>query len=175
MKRRYRSNIVLGLLLLIIGGWFLVQQLYPGLRIWEDLSFSWPWFVMGTGAFLLLLGLLVGAPGLAVPATIVGGIGALLYWQNATGNWESWTYTWALIPGFVGLGIILSGLLEGKIRGALSGGGTLIIISVILFAIFSSILGGQNLLGPYWPVLLILLGIWIIVRTLLRPRNRKAG
>ena len=172
MKHRHRGNIVLGLLLLFVGGWLLAQEILP-MRILVDVPFSWPWWVIGTGVFLLLLGLLVGAPGLAVPGTIVGGIGALLFWQDATGNWESWSYAWTLIPAFVGLGIIIAGLLEGNFRSALEGGGMLVVIGAVLFVIFSSLMGGFNFFGPYWPVLLILLGVWILLRVILRPREKR--
>jgi peptidoglycan/LPS O-acetylase OafA/YrhL len=105
---------------------------------------------------------------MAVPATVVAGIGGVLYWQETTGNWNSWAYTWTLIPGFVGLGIILEALLEGKPRGGLRAGGSLMVISAILFVIFASFMGGPALLGTYWPVLLILIGLWFIIRSLLR-------
>ena len=166
MDRRRRSSLAGGLVLILLGAWFLVAQWVPGLPT----TFSWPWIVIGVGGFLLLLGLLTGAPGLAVPACIVGGIGGLLYWQNATGNWESWAYAWTLIPGFVGVGILLSGLLGGEIRQSVQGGGWLILISLVLFAVFGSFLGGLDLLGPYWPVLLILLGLLLLARPLFRSR-----
>jgi len=165
---RQRSNTILGVLLILAGAVFLAQQLYPSLPVWRYFSFSWPWYVVGVGVLLLLLGLLAGASGMAVPATIVAGIGGLLYWQNATGNWESWAYAWTLIPGFVGLGIILEGLLGGKFRNGLRAGGSLVVISAILFVVFASFLGGPALLGTYWPVLLILFGLWFIIRGLLR-------
>src|SRR5690606_17133161 len=136
---------------------------------WLNIEVGWPLIVIGVGVFLFIFGLLVGAPGMSIPACIVGGIGALLYWQNATGNWASWAYVWTLIPGFVGIGIILNGLLGGdKLRDALEGGGWLLIISLILFAVFGSTLGGVNILGPYWPALLILAGLLILARALLR-------
>jgi len=168
MDRRRRSSLAGGIVLILLGVLFLATQLklIPGL--W--LEFSWPWIVIGVGAFLLVLGLLVGAPEMAIPACIVGGIGALLYWQNATGNWESWAYAWALIPGFVGVGIVLSGLLGGGFRQSLQAGGVLIFISLVLFAVFGSFLGGRNLLGPYWPVLLILFGLLLLIRPLFRKR-----
>jgi hypothetical protein len=107
---------------------------------------------------------------MAVPACIVGGIGGLLYWQNATGNWESWAYAWTLIPGFVGVGIVLSGLLGGDTQQSVRGGAWLILISLVLFTIFGSFLGGLGLLGPYWPVLLIALGLLVLVRSFFRAR-----
>jgi hypothetical protein len=168
MSRRQRSNTILGVLLILAGAIFLAQQFYPDLPVWDYFAFSWPVYVIGAGVLLLLLGLLIDAPGMAVPATVVAGIGAILYWQETTGSWDSWAYTWTLIPGFVGLGIILEALLEGKPRGGLRAGGSLMVISAILFVIFASFLGGPALLGTYWPVLLILIGLWFIIRSLLR-------
>ena len=166
MNRRGRSSLAGGVVLILLGIVFLVTQWVPGFRVWA----SWPLVIVGVGLALLVIGLVLGAPGMAVPACIVGGIGALLYWQNVTGHWESWAYAWTLIPGFVGVGIILAGILGGGLRKALGGGLWLILISLVLFAIFGSFLGGLNLLGPYWPVLLIVLGLFILVERLVRRR-----
>ena len=164
MKRR--SSLAIGLMLILVGVWLLVGQWMP----WLLPQFSWPWTIIGVGVFLLLLGLLTGTPGLAVPACIVGGIGGLLYWQNATGNWESWAYAWALIPGFAGVGVVLAGLLGGEVRKGMSEGSGLILVSLILFAVFGSFFGALGMAGSYWPVLLILLGLLMLVRALFRSR-----
>jgi high-affinity Fe2+/Pb2+ permease len=108
---------------------------------------------------------------MAVPAAIVTGIGLLLYWQNATGNWESWAYVWALIPGFAGVGVLFAGLLGETPRQSLRDGVNLIIISLIMFVIAAAFLGGPNLLGPYWPVLIILFGVWLLIRPLWRAQR----
>lgn len=171
MKRRTRSNVVGGSLLILFGLLLLAYQFAPEQFSWLQIEMTWPLIVVGVGLFLLVFGLLVGAPGMAVPAAIVGGIGGLLYWQTQTGDWGSWAYAWTLIPGFVGVGIILAGLLgEGRIRDAIDGGGTLILISAVMFAIFGSFLGGLELLGDWWPLLLILVGLLILVRSLFRKR-----
>jgi hypothetical protein len=74
---------------------------------------------------------------------------------------------WALIPGFVGFGILLMNLLGGKEEGSsYKDGGTLILISFILLAVFGSFFGAIGLAGRYWPVLLILLGLVLMGRTL---------
>lgn len=169
MERRTRTSVVGGLLLILLGLFFLAYQVMPDRLAWLRLEMGWPMIVVAVGAGLLIFGLLVGAPGMAVPACIVAGIGMLLYWQNATGNWESWAYAWTLIPGFVGVGTILAGILgEGRLRDGLEGGFWLITISLVMFAIFGSFLGGMNLFGPYWPALLILLGLIILVRSFFR-------
>lgn len=166
MDRRRRSSLAAGLVPILLGAWFLVAQWVPGLQTW----FSWPLTIVGVGVLLLVIGLLTGVPAMAVPACIGGGIGGLLYWQNATGNWESWAYAWTLILGFVGVGIVLSGLLGGEIRQSVSGGGWLVLISLVLFTIFGSFFGALDFVGDYWPVLLILLGLLILIRSLFRSR-----
>ncbi len=169
MEHRTRSSIVGGLLLILLGLFFLAYQVMPERLAWLRLEMGWPMIVVAVGAGLLVFGLLVGAPGMAIPACIVAGIGLILYWQNATENYETWSYAWTLIPGFVGVGTILNGLLGGgKLRDALEGGFWLILISLVMFAIFGSFLGGLNLFGPYWPALLILLGLIVLVRSFFR-------
>ena len=168
MESRNRTRLIGGLLLILLGGWLLAIRLVPSLEWWMEVFTDWPVTVIGVGILLLVFGLLVNAPGMAVPACIVGGIGGILLYQNRTGDWASWSYIWALIPGFVGVGVMLSGLLEGRFRNEVSGGLWLIFISAILFGIFGAFLGGFTILGNYWPVLLILLGLWIIVKAALR-------
>ena len=75
MSRRRRSNLVGGILLILLGALFLALQLVPGLGDLVQVEFSWPLIIVGVGVFLLVFGLLAGAPGMAVPACIVGGIG----------------------------------------------------------------------------------------------------
>jgi len=168
MSRRRRLNLVGGVILVLLGGWFLAAQFVPGMDAWLNIEFTWPLIIIGVGLFLFVFGLLVGEPGMAVPACIVTGIGGLLYYQNATGDWASWSYAWTLIPGFVGIGAIIAGLLGDNRSKSVRDGLNLLVISAVLFLIFGSFLGGLDLLGDYWPVLLILLGVWLLIRPLFR-------
>ncbi len=170
MEESRRSALVGGIVLILVGILFLVGQIVPGLWGWVG-PLSWPLIVVGVGVLLLLIGLASNAPGMAVPACIVGGIGLLLYWQNATGNWESWAYAWTLIPGFAGVGTLLMGLWTGQWK-TIRGGLWSILVSLILFAIFGSFLGGPFSLGKYWPVLLILLGLLGLGRGFFRQQRR---
>ena len=169
MDRRRRSSLATGLVLILIGALIFATQLVPGWETW----FQWPLFIVGIGAVLLVIGLLTRVPGLAVPACIVGGIGGLLYYQNVTGDWDSWAYAWALIPGFVGVGVIVAGVLGGRFRKPLREGGQLILISLVMFLAFGSFLGliGLGPLGQYWPVLLIALGVLILFNRLIFRRR----
>lgn len=169
MQRETRTRVVGGVLLILLGLMFLAYQLLPAPFEFLRGADAWPLIVIASGVFLLIFGLVVGAPGMAIPASIVSGIGFLLFYQNATGDWGSWSYAWALIPGFVGIGVILNGLLGGdRMRDALEGGIWLIVISLTMFAIFGSFLGGLNLFRPYLPILLIVLGAVLLVRSLIR-------
>ncbi len=167
MDHRMRSRIGLGVLLVLLGAGFLAVQFFPGLANWLQLTMSWPLIIVAVGAFILVVGLLSGNPDAAIGACVVAGIGGILYYQNQSNDWGSWAYAWALIPGFNGIGMLFSGLLGGG-KHRLGEGLWQILISAILFAIFSSFLGGQRWLGPYWPLLLVLAGLIIIVRSFLR-------
>ena len=70
---------------------------------------------------------------------------------------------WALIPGFVGVGSILAGLLGDNAAHNIKRGLNLMVVSAVLFLVFSSFFGGWELLGNYGPaILLILLGLWVL-------------
>jgi hypothetical protein len=172
MSKERKSDLVFGIILVIIGGWFLAAQfdLVPGLKDIMDIEYQWPFIVIGVGVFLFFLGLLLRSPGMSVPACIVGGIGGLLYWSNSTGNWGSWSYLWTLIPGFVGVGVLLSTILGGQGKKGYIEGLKLILISLVLFAIFLMLLSGQGQFIQYWPVLLVLAGVWIIIQNIFRRK-----
>ena len=171
MQRNRGARIVGGILLIGLGLYLLLVQFYPDLRFFE--SWSWPLIIVGIGALLLVFGMIGGEPGMAVPACIVGGIGLILYYQNETGDWGSWAYAWTLIPGFVGVGTILAGLFGDNPRKAIVDGLTTILFSGVLFVVFSTIFGGPVSLGDYWPVLLIVLGFWILISYFLRGPSKK--
>jgi len=172
MSKERRSDLIFGLILIVIGGWFLAAQfeLVPGLNEIINIEYQWPLIIIGVGVFLFFLGLLIRNPAMSVPACIVGGIGGLLYWCNSTGDWAAWSYLWALIPGFVGIGIILSTLLGGQEKTSYSEGLKLILISGILFGIFLMLFSGQGDYVKYWPILIILGGIWIIIQSIFRKK-----
>jgi len=169
MDRRARTAAIGGGCLIVLGALLLLIQINPALSGSLGIVWSWPMIVVLVGVGLLVMGLLTGSPGMAVPACVVAGIGGVLYWQTTTGNWFSWAYAWALIPGFVGVGMLLQALLgEGGRRQALRGAEA-ILSSLVLFLIFGSLFGWLTLLGPYWPALLIVVGVVQLVNRALRP------
>lgn len=176
MSRQNRTQLVLGLLLIALGVWLVAVRQVPVLKAWMDVQFEWPFYVVGAGALILLVGLVTGAPAMAIPACIVAGIGGILYYQNRFNDWESWSFLWTLIPGFVGVGTILTGLFGEDTRHNLSHGINLMVISAVLFLVFAAIFQRLNILGAYGPaVLLILLGLYVIVRGLIRTHGSSGG
>jgi hypothetical protein len=167
-----RSQLALGVVLILLGAWFIAQHQVPALETWVAHYMTWPLNVVAAGAIILLIGLLVGAPGMAIPAAIVAGIGGILYYQNKTNDYQSWSYMWTLIPGFVGVGQIVAGAL-GRSRQEARSGMNMILASVVMFIILAAIFGKISMLGPYFPAaVLILVGFWFLVRGFWR-RNRE--
>ncbi|HSO11879.1 MAG TPA: hypothetical protein VLT51_05855 [Anaerolineales bacterium] len=174
--KQNRSSLALGLILLIIGGWLLVTRQVPALQAWMEDNFTWPMWTIGAGLLVLLIGLFTNAPGMAVPASIIAGIGGILYYQNRTSDFASWSYMWTLIPGFVGAGSILAGLLGENTRRNLGHGLRLLVTSAVLFLIFATFFGGLSILGDYGlPVVLILLGVYVLARGFMRGGRRDSN
>jgi hypothetical protein len=166
-----KPRFAIGLFLILIGVWLLAVRLIPGFEQSLGNLLGWPMIVVAAGVFLLLLGLVVGSPEMAIPATIVAGTGLLLFYQNANGNWISWSYAWTLYPAFVGIGIILSRLLGSSHTDNYRHGLNLILISLVLFAVFGSFFGGFAWMGPYWPLLLVGAGLVLLLQNLFLRRQ----
>ena len=168
---RGRTQLALGVILILLGAWFLADKSMPAFHSLFNKYTEFPFNMFLIGGGIFIVGLVLGQPGMSVPAAIVAGIGGIFYYQQMTQNYTSWSYMWTLIPGFAGVGTILSGLLErntGRSRSGLN----LIATSVILFVIFAALFGRLSILGPYGPaVLLILVGAWVLVRGLIGRRG----
>jgi hypothetical protein len=170
MTENRAGSLIGGVVLIGLGLLFLLFQFVPGATDWLQVDRFWPLIIVGVGAALLIVAVVGRIPPLAIPGCIVGGIGCLLFVQNATGYWESWSFAWALIPGFVGLGLIISGLLSGNVGDPIRRGLGLLVVSAVLFIIFAAFLGPFGSLARFWPVLLIVAGVLVLGRTLLARR-----
>jgi hypothetical protein len=74
-------------------------------------DFSWPFWIILPGAFMLLVAFFGGkksAP-MAIPGAVVTGTGLILLMQENLNYYESWAYLWALYPVFVGSAIMFMG------------------------------------------------------------------
>lgn len=160
-----RGSIFSGLILILVGMFFLLLPLFPNLSANFNMEEQWPLIIVAIGG-LFLLAALIGAPGLAVPGSIITGLGLMMYYQNANDAWESWAYSWTLISGFVGVGLIISQTLEGKWRKGLKEGGRLIVISLAMFIIFGAFFGGFGSINTILAIGLITVGIWLLLKNL---------
>lgn len=174
LNRRVPGSIAFGLIMIALGAFYLAIEVSPSVRAFAYGSSTWPYQILGLGAVLAVVGLVTFKPGLFIPASIVGGVGGILYYCNLTGNWEAWSYLWTLIPGFVGVGLLLLGLFI-RSRGVIFGGLWTLVSSAILFGIFGFAFGDDLSLARFvWPVGLILLGLMFFIMPLFR-RGGKDG
>jgi hypothetical protein len=155
-----------------LGVLFLLGQ-YFNFTGWH---FLWPFVMTGFGG-VFFLGMLAGgkpAAGLAIPGSIISGIGLILSVQNFTGHWASWAYGWTLILMLVGLGIWIMGLWGGTERHRRAGLQVMkigFVFFIIFGALFEFVFFGFG--GPtsqiVFPILLILVGVYLIARRIFWP------
>ncbi len=158
--------------------WFIQALLMAGL-MWAmhtltPFIFSWALILVGLGVMFIVAAALTGVGAQAIPGVIVGGLGVMLYWQNMTGLWASWSYTWALIPGFVGAGLALANLLGMGGRVVRKVGLRMMAWSAVTFLIFGFFFAFNGMFIRLWPLLFIVLGIWILQSSQDRKSNSAA-
>ena len=174
-KRSYQPNLVFGVLLIALGLLFLAGQFFR-VNFWE---ISWPFFILAPGLIFLTLAISGGpkSSGFAVPGSVLSVLGLIFVFQTLTDHFASWAYVWALIfPTAIGLGMFIMGVrtendeLRAQGRGLLRAG---VVLFVALGVFFETIFRlGDNLLSRlFWPVAIIALGLYLILRQtgLLRP------
>jgi LiaF transmembrane domain len=167
-SKRNSGMLVAGAVLIAIGLLSLFGQLFSRFHIW---SYLWPLTIIAFGG-LFFVGMFAGGKslaGLAIPGTIIGGIGLMMFVQNLLNRWESWAYSWTVILILVGLGIFIMGLYSQD-AGRRQAGGRVMKVGAILFIIFG---GFFELLfsafRPYgiqqyiFPALLVILGIYLVI------------
>ncbi len=173
MNRNGRTQLALGVILILLGAWFLLDKSVPAFHSIFEKYTEWPMNMFLIGAGILIVGLVIGQPGLAVPAAVVTGIGGIFYYFENIGSNADW-YMWFLVLGFVGIGSIIAGLLGDNTAHNIKRGLNMMVFSTILFLVFSSFFGGWAMLGNYVPaIMLILLGLWVLGSGLYRSYRNK--
>jgi hypothetical protein len=172
-SQRNAGTLVVGTLLIVFGVLSLAGQFFRGGHFWGTF---WPFIIIGLGA-MFFVGMFAGGKsvsGLAIPASIITTIGLMLFYQNLTGHWESWSYGWTVIIISVGLGIFIMGAYGGD-EGQRKSGLGLMRVGLILFILFGGFFelifsAGERfgLRQLVFPVALILLGLYLVF-TRLRP------
>ncbi|HEX6292227.1 MAG TPA: hypothetical protein VFZ66_23765 [Herpetosiphonaceae bacterium] len=168
--RRNDALGIVGAILVVLGGLFLVAQLFD-LNIW---GVAWPFFVILPGLLCFVAMFLGGrsAGPLAIPGSIITTVGLILLYQTITNHFESWAYAWTLIPTAVGVGMLIDGSIrdlpksiEGG-KGLVRVGLIMFLVGITFFELVIDISGRTNSLlrGIVGPLLLIAGGIYLFFR-----------
>jgi hypothetical protein len=165
-SRHHPGSIVGGAILIIVGLLALLGEIFQSYNFW---GYLWPLIVLAVGV-IFFVGALIGgksSAGLAIPGSIISVIGLILFFQNLTNHWESWSYAWTLILMGVGAGVFISGLIsndEKQRRSGLRLVGTGGILFIIFGAFFEMIFNAFNGAAYIFPVVLILVGGYLVIK-----------
>ena len=168
-SRSASANLVIGAALIGIGLLFIASQ-FLGIRLGR---FIWPFFILIPGAMLLSFAFsskVINGEPLAVLGSMTTTLGLLLLYQSVTGHWASWAYAWALLaPTSIGAGLWLYGTRKDR-PDLISSGKTVVTVGLIIFlvgAVFFEMLLGISRLGSVLiPVLLILIGGYLLFKNI---------
>jgi len=181
MNQRQRTYLAGGVLLMLMGIVMLVFQKVPELQRLLALRDTWPLVVIGIGVGLLVFGVLIGAPRMAVPAIVFVGIGGILLGRSLTAHEEIWNYAiWALTPLFVWVGIMIARMISkvGPLEILASHLRLLKLLmmvllgNILLLVSFRVFLRAFDFIS-YWPWVLIVLGMGLIVISWWRSASPK--
>jgi hypothetical protein len=177
-KTQYRVGIILGVLLIAAGLFFLLAQIFNI----DTSGLLWPWIIVFFGG-AFFIGMLLGgkqAGPLAVPGSIIITIGLILFIQNTFDLWLSWAYSWGLIVCSVGIGMVIYGRWS-DIADLRTKGWEVARVGLILFLVFGAIfnlifgiLGVTESDNMFWPVVLMALGVFLLIFRSIRLVQGKA-
>ena len=167
-SKRNTGSLVGGSILIIFGMLALFGKIFQNFDFWGTF---WPFFIIGIG-LLFFVGMFAGGrsvSGLAIPGSIISTIGLMLFYQNITDHWESWSYGWTVILMSVGLGIFIMGTWGQNVTQR-AAGLRVLRIGAIMFIIFGAFFeliftSGMpfGLRSIIFPISLILLGLYLVL------------
>jgi len=169
MNSTDRNSSVVAAVLIGLGVLFLAFNNIPGL----DIGRTWPiiFFLIAGGFYLPAIVWPDQRKGLAalfIPGSIMLTLGLIFFYNTLTDDWASWAYAWTLIPGGVGLGLSLAARFGEWGQGTLWTGVWMMIGSVLVFGFFGTLFGG-TILRSAGPILMIVGGVLLLLRSLARP------
>lgn len=154
-----RNRIISGLVLILLGGLFLLTQLFeiPSLGLL---------FLPGLGVLFLVWGMVTRAGGLLIPGGILTGIGAGVYLMDALpleGDQQGGVFLLAFGGGFALITLLSLFFSTEKHWWALIPGSILAAIGAAVY-VGGTALKVLETAGKFWPVVLILIGVWVIFK-----------
>lgn len=154
-----RNRILSGLVLILLGGLFLVNQMV-------EIPAVGKLFLPGLGVLFLIWGVITRTGGLLIPGGILTGIGTGVYLMEALpleGEKEPGVFLLAFGGGFVLITLLSLVFSTEKHGWALIPGGILAAIGAAL-SLGGAAMDVLEMVGKLWPAALILVGIWVILR-----------
>jgi uncharacterized membrane protein HdeD (DUF308 family) len=165
MFHRSRTPVI-GLILIAIGVLLFLHQ-------WHRIHFDWTTILMLIGALLFVAGVFQRDRGAVLPGTFLFLLGLVFYLDKYEFMLFAWWERWPVVLLCLGIAFLVHFIFNPSRKGALIPGIILIIIGLLfLYAPFCWY-DLFNWTAKLWPILLILLGIYLIVKSL--KRNREHG
>jgi uncharacterized membrane protein HdeD (DUF308 family) len=177
-KKSNVGNVILGVVLILFGALFLLGQ-FLDINLG---AIAWPFFIIVPGVAVYLASLAMAGEegkGFSAFGSIVTMVGLVLLFQNIFDRFDTWAYAWALVaPTSLGLGWIGRGLVRRN-RALMSEGVRVASVGLGMFLVAATFfelvinIGGNrpDWAANLWPVLLILLGLFFLVRNLFGSRG----
>jgi hypothetical protein len=168
-ENRNYGALVVGTALICMGALALFERLFEGTKFW---GMVWPFIIIGFGALFFVGMFLLGKSfaWMAIPGSIIAANGLMLFLQNLTGRWETWSYSWTVILMSIGAGIFIMGAYQGDASRRRAGlkvfeiGAVLFVIFGAFFEILFSLGAPEGLRGYLFPVALLLMGTYLIIK-----------
>lgn len=154
-----RNRIISGLVLILLGGLFLLNQIVQIPSVGNL-------FLPGLGLIFLIWGAVTRTGGLLIPGGILTGIGAGVYLMETLpleGTQQPGVFLMTFGGGFALITLLSLVFSDEKHWWALIPGGILAAIGAALY-MGGAALDVLEMIGRFWPVALILVGIWVIFR-----------
>jgi hypothetical protein len=157
-----------GIPVLVTGGLLFAASTTGNWSLWGT---WWALEVIALAVGFVLAVIFLRVVWLTVPASIIGFTGLVLLFCSITGLWISWAVLWTVIPFSVGLPLLVIGLFqknEGvKLAGLIvTGFAGLAFTAMSAFVVTSSWL--TKVAGP---AVILLLGLFMVVSSLLTKKN----
>lgn len=156
-----KNSLLPGLLLLLFGAYFLLEQL--NIELWDG-TFTWPTILVITGFALLLQAYKQNDSANILPGIVLFGVGLHFHLR---GQVPFWPDHFAVIILIVGIGFLLrsqktkNGLFEGIVLCVIA---SFFLFSNTLLEMLGIVEDGFSALQTFWPAALILIGAYLIFK-----------
>ncbi|HPJ12145.1 MAG TPA: DUF5668 domain-containing protein [Caldisericia bacterium] len=130
-----RFNLFLGIIVIVAGVFFLLQNLFPQMPLW---SYFWPLLPIVLGLTLIQMGSMFsdgGRPFFLITGSMLIMAGLLILLQSFLQNPYWWSYAWTLIfPGAFGVGQIICGKISSR-KKINNSGISLLVLGIVFFVV----------------------------------------